>query len=141
MSAARSEHGFCVRPGGGRPLPAAGGELLVGGTESVGGLTIVHSRAPAGDEVPLHVHHEIDECFYVLAGRYSVTCGAETFDASCGDLVYLPRGVPHAYRLGEEPGRKLIISVPAGLESFFDDMQRTDIDLDELQHRHRVTFL
>lgn len=141
MRAARVERGFCVQPGDGRPLPAAGGKLLVGGAETAGGFSVVHSRAPAGDQVPLHVHHQIDECFYVLAGQYSVTCGAETFDAGLGALVYLPRGVPHAYQLGDEPGCKLIIGVPAGLEEFFHAMDRADVDLDELQHRHGVTFL
>lgn len=113
----------------------------MGGTESAGGLTVVHSRAPAGDEVPFHVHHQIDECFYGLAGRYTVTRGAETFDVGPGDLVYLPRGLLHTYQLGVEPGRKLIIDVPAGLEDFFHDRKGADVDLDKLQHRHGVTFL
>jgi len=91
--------------------------------------------------VPLHVHHQSDECFYVLAGRYTVTCGLDTFEAGAGSFVYLPQGVPHAYQLGDEPGRKLIIAVPAGLENFFRDMDSAHVDLDELQHRHAITFL
>lgn len=141
MGAARMRRGLCVRPGEGRPLPAAGGELLVGAAETAGGFALVRSRAPAADRVPLHVHHRMDECFYILAGQYAVACGPETFEAGPGDLVYLPQGVPHAYQLGEEPGAKLIIAVPAGLEEFFSAMEDEDVDLDDLQHQHGVTFL
>lgn len=133
--------GLCIGPGDGEELRAAGGELLIGAGQTAGRFTVVHSTAPAGDSVPLHVHHQSDECFYVLAGHYRVMCGSDTFDAGPGSVVYLPRGVPHAYQLGDEPGRKLIVAVPAGLEEFFRDMDSDDIDLDELQHRHAITFL
>ncbi len=131
--------GRCVRVGSGEPLPAAGGEVLVGGAETAERLSVLHSTTPPGDEVPAHVHHDLDECFFVLAGHYRVHCGEDTFEAEPGSLVYLPRQVPHSYQVGDTPGRKLIIGVPAGLEDFFRDLG--DVDLDELQHRHGVTFL
>lgn len=139
--AEETRRGLCLRAGTGEPLPAAGGRLLVGGEVSAGSLTVVQSRAPAGDQVPLHVHHEVDECFYVLGGHYAVTCGDDQFDARPGDLVYLPAGVPHAYQVGDRPAEKLIIAVPAGLEAFFRDLGRDGVDLDELQHRHGISFL
>lgn len=133
--------GVCVGPGDGEPLPAAGGRLLVGGVQTGGRLAAVRSSAPPGDVVPLHVHHGADECFAVLAGTYAVTCGDDTFAAGPGSFVYLPRGVPHGYRVGDEPGEKLILVVPAGFEEFFRDLDRDDVDLDELQHRHGITVL
>jgi hypothetical protein len=42
---------------------------------------------------------------------------------------------------GDQPGGKLIIGVPAGLETFFAAMEQADVDLNELQHQHGVTFL
>ena len=92
-----------MRAGAGETLPAAGGHLLIGSEASAGSLTIVASQAPAGDEVPLHVHHHVDECFLVLGGEYTVTCGDDRFEAGSGDLVYLPAGVPHAFRVGDRP--------------------------------------
>lgn len=130
-----------MRAGTGEMLPAAGGRLLIGSEASGGSLTIVASQALAGDEAPLHVHHHVDECFLVLGGHYAVTCGDDRFDAGPGDLVYLPAGVPHAYRVGDQPANKLIIAVPAGLEDFFRDLGRDGLDMDELQHRHGITFL
>lgn len=139
-----SEHvarGFCTAAGSGMPLPAAGGEALAGAAATAGRITVIHSEAPAGDEVPLHLHHDVDECLYVLGGHYRVTCGSDVFEADAGSLVFLPHGVPHAYTVGREPARKLIIAAPGGLEEFFRDMENDAFDLDRLQHEHRVTFL
>lgn len=132
--------GFCTRPGEGIPFPAAGGHALATGACTYGQLTVIHSDAPAGDHVPPHIHHRMDESFYVLAGHYCVTCGTDTFEAPAGSFVYLPAGVPHSYTVGESPARKLIIAVPGGLEGFFRDMG-ADVDIDTLQHTHGVTFL
>ena len=35
-----------------------------------------------------------------------------------GDYFRAPRGVPHAYRVGDAPARWLVISTPAGFERF-----------------------
>lgn len=133
--------GVCAGPADGEPLPFAGGRLLIGGAQTAGRVAAVRSSAPPGDVAPRHVHHAADECFYVLAGHYTVTCGEEVFEADAGSFVYLPRGVPHGYRVGDEPGEKLIVAVPAGIEDLFRDMDRDDVDLDDLQHRHGVTLL
>lgn len=133
--------GFCTSRGSGAALPAAGGEVLAEGSTTAGRLTVIRSAAPAGDRVPLHVHDDVDECFYVLAGHYRVTCGPDVFHAETGSLVFLPRGIPHSYTVGEQPGQKLIIGVLAGLEALFRDLDDEAVDLDQLQHRHRVTFL
>nr|WP_285656354.1 cupin domain-containing protein [Actinomycetospora sp. NBRC 106375] len=107
----------------------------------LGRIAAVQSSGPPGDEVPLHVHHRAAECFYVLAGKYTVTCGDETSSASAGNFVYCPRECRTPTAWGDERGEKLIVAVPAGLEEFFQDMDRDDVDLDELQHRHGFMFL
>ena len=35
-----------------------------------------------------------------------------------GDYLLAPRGVPHTYRVGEQPARWLVTSLPAGFERF-----------------------
>lgn len=66
--------------------------------------------------------HE-SESFFVLAGTYRIQCGDETFDAGVHDFVYLPRGVPHAWRVvSDMAGGKLILAVPGGIEEIFDDL-------------------
>lgn len=64
---------------------------------------------------PLHVHREVDECWYVLAGEYLFEIGSERFRVGPGDLVLGPRDVPHRWAfVGDTPGRLLITFTPAG---------------------------
>lgn len=56
-----------------------------------------HAVFPDGTFVPPHVHHEQDEFLYVLSGRYDVWLDGEDLTAGPGDLVRLPKGVPHGF--------------------------------------------
>jgi uncharacterized cupin superfamily protein len=42
------------------------------------------------------VHHDVDDSFYLLSGQLAMRCGDDTFVASAGDYVSLPKGAPHA---------------------------------------------
>jgi hypothetical protein len=46
--------------------------------------------------------------------------GDERFTAGAGQLVWLPRGVPHTFaNLGDEPVWALGVILPAGIEAMF----------------------
>lgn len=61
--------------------------------------------------------------------------------AGLQDFVYLPRGVPHAWTVtGTWAATKLILAVPGGIESFFDDLG-AGVTMDNPRHRHGVRFL
>lgn len=69
---------------------------------------------------PLHVHPEQDEVFYVLDGQFRFLCGKEHFELSPGDLIFLPRNVPHTWAQTSEHGKLLFYFQPAGkMEAFF----------------------
>lgn len=140
MASMHNGMGFVVSAETGRALPAAGGHLLASGADTGGAFSLLVSQVPSGDQVPLHVHEEVDEAFFILSGRYRVTCGEQTWHAKSHDFVYLPRKVPHAYEVTEGPAAKLILSTPGGIEAFFDDLE-AGASPDELTHRHGVTFL
>ena len=54
-----------------------------------------HATFPVGSFVPPHIHPTQDEFIYMLEGRMDfVLDGKETF-AEPGDLVRLPKGIPH----------------------------------------------
>lgn len=129
-----------LTPATARPLPAAGGHLLAGASDTDGRLTVIHSIAPPGDSTPLHRHMRMDESFYVLRGNYTVWCGDDVFEASAGDFVHLPRRIPHKYVAGSGGGEKLILGSPGGLESFFDDWD-AGMDLDDLGRIHEIQVL
>ncbi len=79
-------------------------------------------EVPAGDMPPLHVHHASDECFYVLKGEATLYMPGVERTLRPGDFIIAPRGIPHTYRVGDEPCHWLIVSQPAGFERFVADV-------------------
>jgi hypothetical protein len=48
---------------------------------------------------------------------------AEVLQAGLGDLLFKPRGIPHAFwNAGEEPARLLELISPAGFEHYFREL-------------------
>ena len=56
-----------------------------------------YAEFPPGTFVPPHVHPTQDELIYVLEGVLDLELGGARTQARAGDLVRMPRGVPHAY--------------------------------------------
>ena len=77
--------------------------------------------APAEFGPPLHIHHSEDEIIQVLEGRLRVVCGDHDQLMEAGGFAFLPRGVPHAFWVEDEPARMLVIFTPGGVESMFVD--------------------
>src|SRR5215472_5410918 len=74
---------------------------------------------PKGTEPPPHIHHEQDELFHILEGEATITCGDQSWRASTGDYVFLPRGVAHSYQIvGETPLKLEVITCPGGSFGF-----------------------
>jgi len=89
------------------------------GTGTGGAMSIVEFLHPTEFATPPHVHHSADEAFYVLEGALVGFCGEAKFRAARGDFVWLPRDIPHGYRVGgDEPLRTLAITLPAGFDEF-----------------------
>ncbi len=93
--------------------------ILVDGEDTDARLGLVDMiEIPAGHMPPLHVHHAEDEAFYVLEGEVTLYLPGRQVECVPGDFVLAPRGIPHAYRVGERSARWLVISSPAGFERF-----------------------
>jgi len=89
-------------PGEGEAYWFYGDLAVVRSPEGALPIVIEHHVHPGGS-APLHVHHALDDSFFLLSGRLALRCGDETFAASAGDYVSMPKGVPHALRvIGEE---------------------------------------
>ncbi len=54
-----------------------------------------HASLPKGTFVPPHIHPNQDEFLYILEGRFDFLLDGKEAFAEPGDLVKLPRGVPH----------------------------------------------
>lgn len=93
--------------------------VRVDGTQTGGDYSVVEQLLPGGMATPLHLHRREDETFVVLEGDITVLRGDETIAASAGDVVRLPRGVPHAFRVDSDRARLVDVVTPAGHEQFF----------------------
>jgi quercetin dioxygenase-like cupin family protein len=93
--------------------------------DSAGGLTLLEVVAPAGSGPPLHVHRREAEAFYLLEGRMAYRAGDETYELAAGASIYLPKDVPHAFRvIGEAPARFLALTTPGGIEGLYEELGR-----------------
>jgi hypothetical protein len=68
----------------------------------------------------MHVHHREDEAFFVLEGAVRFHCDGREVVAGPGSYVFLPRDVPHTFRVeGDEDAHMLTLLSPGGGERFF----------------------
>jgi quercetin dioxygenase-like cupin family protein len=112
-------------PGAGRGTWAMGSlfEHLVGPGQSEGALGAALVTQPPGIATPLHRHSREAEALYLLEGEMSYRAGETTYELSAGWFLYLPRGLPHAFRIrGEQPARFLSLTVPGGLLALYDEV-------------------
>ena len=105
-------------------LRKLGIRFMVGGEQTQDNFALVeHPIGPRALAAPMHTHRYEDEYTYVLEGEVGVQVGEEVLVARPGDLVFKPRGVPHAFwNPSDEPARALEIISPAGFERYFAEL-------------------
>ena len=98
-------------------------QVLAGAERTAGTVMFGEARLPAHSSGPgLHVHTREDEAAYVVSGVMTFVVGDRRFEAGAGQLVWLPREVPHTFaNLGDEPAWALGVTTPAGLEGMFEE--------------------
>jgi mannose-6-phosphate isomerase-like protein (cupin superfamily) len=94
------------------------GNLMTLKAPADAGWTLLEGELRAGHAPPLHIHEHEDEAFYLLEGSMRFRCGEDEFDARVGDSVFVPRGMPHAFRVGPNGARTLQVATAGGLASF-----------------------
>jgi mannose-6-phosphate isomerase-like protein (cupin superfamily) len=61
------------------------------------GTCVMEHHAPMGDSPPLHVHHDQDEIFVLLAGKATIHLSGRDIEAHVGDCLLVPKGERHSY--------------------------------------------
>lgn len=98
-------------------------EHLLTGPESGGELGVSLVTQPPGVATPLHRHTYESEAFYLLEGTMTYRAGDEIHHLATGSFIYLPKGIPHAFRVtGTAPVRMLALVVPGGLLALYDEV-------------------
>lgn len=102
--------------------------ITLGTYESGGLVGVFVSTVPGRGGPPVHVHHNEDEAIHVIEGEYEFWLDGEIRPVAAGQSIFLPRGVPHTFRVaGDRPGRNLTILTPGGLEDFFVEAAARDL--------------
>lgn len=103
------------------------------------------TNSEPGQFVPVHIHPNQDEFILVQEGVLSLKLDGVWTEAKAGDLVRMPRGVPHGYfNKADKPARALFWVSPAGkLEALFNALhEKSDIpEIIRLSAEHEVDFL
>ncbi len=98
-------------------------EHLVEADETRGEFGAALVTQPPGVATPLHRHSREAEAFYLLDGTMDYRAGKEDFHLAAGSFIYLPAGLPHAFRIrGDRPARFLALTVPGGLLGLYDEV-------------------
>jgi mannose-6-phosphate isomerase-like protein (cupin superfamily) len=93
--------------------------MLLDGDATDGQLTVGRFDVGEGEAPPFHLHTREDEVFMLIKGTALVWYGDQEMPLSEGGIVYLPRNVPHAYRITSRRADLLMICAPAGIEGMF----------------------
>lgn len=86
-----------------------------------GAFSIVEERARLGCLTPRHVHQREAETFLVLDGALEGWADGTTQLVEAGNLIHLPAGQEHAFRIASDTAHFLTLISPGGFETFFED--------------------
>ena len=101
------------------------GWVKLSGGETGGAYAIMEGQTPPGAGPPPHRHLREDEAFYILEGEYEFNVGGQKIHAPSGTFVFGPRGLAHSFKnIGTTPARMLIVTQPAGIEKFFEEVSQ-----------------
>lgn len=93
--------------------------------QTAGHLGMLHFAIPPGGGPIPHIHHREEEIFVVLRGHLSLYADGLRTHAGPGQVICLPRGLPHGFHnLTAEPAEMLCLLAPGGGERFFLDAGR-----------------
>jgi mannose-6-phosphate isomerase-like protein (cupin superfamily) len=120
-----AEGGFVLGLGDGRRIDVGSFNVNVkAAREQTGGaFTLIETEeAVLGAGPPLHIHRDAAESFYVLAGEYLMHLDGRDYECPAGSFVYVPRGLPHTFKVTIPGSRKLNLYTPAAMEGYFDEL-------------------
>ena len=87
--------------------------FLATGDQTGGAFSLVDEQASRGESVPLHLHRDDMESFYVLEGEIALYIDDQPgVRAAAGSFAHIPGGTVHGFRVESETARYLILTTP-----------------------------
>ena len=93
--------------------------MLLDSAATDGQLMMGRFDVSEGEAPPYHQHTREDEVFMLIKGTALVWYDDQEYELAEGGVVFLPKGVPHAYRITSAKADLLMINAPAGIEGMF----------------------
>ncbi len=101
-------------------------DIKVSAKDTAAELSIFEYNGKEKGGPPLHLHYYQDEVFYVAEGGYIFQCADEKYWLGKGDMIFLPREIPHTFAQLTDVGKLLYFFQPAGkMEEFFRDSAKS----------------
>ena len=110
--------------------------FLAEGGETAGRFAFMEYRSRPGTEPPPHIHEWEHELIYVMEGTMQFFCEDKAMIARPGEMVFIPRGKPHAFYILSENVRALGLIVqatdskPLGLDRYFRAMGEQTLSME-----------
>jgi quercetin dioxygenase-like cupin family protein len=98
--------------------------MLLDGAATNGQLMVGRFDVSEGEAPPYHKHTREDEVFLLIKGTALVWVDDQQTELSEGGIVFLPKNIPHAYRITSKKADLLMINTPAGIEGMFRETGR-----------------
>ena len=97
-------------------------QVLIDATDGAPNFAMRRFIMGAGGGMPRHTN-SVEHEQYVLCGRAEISIGDDRHQVAAGDVVYIPAGAPHHYRVIEAPFEFLCMvpNAPDRIELLGDD--------------------
>jgi quercetin dioxygenase-like cupin family protein len=93
--------------------------VLLDGQATDEQLTVGRFTVSKGEAPPYHKHTREDEVFMLIKGTALLWSDDQEMELSEGGIVFLPKNIPHAYRITSDRADLLMICTPSGIEGMF----------------------
>ena len=97
-------------------------------SDTTGRPSIIEHRMAGGFGPPQHVHHDEDETFYILEGRFRFESDGMVRHLGAGEAIHLPRGIPHGFKVTSPEGGRCLTITRGGFEAMVRDASRPATD-------------
>lgn len=86
----------------------------VASSATANGMSVLEHTVPYGSSPPLHVHHNEDEIFHLLAGDMRFFVDGAEVHLHPGETLLAPKGKPHSFVVTSPAGARWMITTCRG---------------------------
>ena len=109
--------------------------MLLDGRATDGQLMMGRFDVAKGEAPPYHKHTREDEVFMLIKGTALIWCDDQEYELAEGGVVFLPKEIPHAYRITSEKADLLMINTPTGTRTGITSSSPSDSASDKVRAR------